>query len=217
MTSRKLTIFEGPDGGGKTHAARAYAAATGARYVHMGAFPGAGSGLARLYAEAMMPAVLGLQDVVMDRCWVSEPIYGAVHRGGADRIGWRRRPLERLALRCAAAVVLCVPDWEVVERSYLARRDDEMLADTEALHRVYQGYRDLGPDSLCLDGHVHDWELGRPVDPDRYRSDAHGLGAASAGALMAPVLFVTHDLTDVGPDDALYRWPYGSLTGSIPA
>ena len=37
--SRELTIFEGPDGAGKTTLAKAYAELTGARYVHFGPLP----------------------------------------------------------------------------------------------------------------------------------------------------------------------------------
>ena len=82
-TSAKLTIFEGPDGGGKTTAAEKYAKETGAQYVHFGPLPHVKDSLARVYVEAMMPAILGLQDVVFDRSWLSEIPYGTAFRGGA--------------------------------------------------------------------------------------------------------------------------------------
>src|SRR5882757_4772670 len=106
-TCGSLTIFEGPDGSGKTTAAKAFAAEMGARYVHLPQFKRVTTGLPRMYLEAMLPALLGYQDVVMDRCWLSEVPYGRVFRDGADRVGEiSRHMLERVALRAGALVVL---------------------------------------------------------------------------------------------------------------
>ena len=63
---RRLTIFEGPDGSGKSTAAQAYAEATKAKYVHFPALPQVDKSLGRIYVEAMLPALLGYQDVVFD-------------------------------------------------------------------------------------------------------------------------------------------------------
>jgi polyphosphate kinase 2 (PPK2 family) len=117
IDSKVLTIFEGPDGSGKTTAAREYAEQTGARYVHFPALPRVKHGLGRMYVEAMLPALLGYHDVVFDRCWLSETPYGEAFREGQDRLTQAdRRMLERLALRCGAVVVKCLPEWDPAER-----------------------------------------------------------------------------------------------------
>ena len=83
-TSKKLTIFEGCDGSGKTTAAREFAEQTGAKYVHFHNLPRIKKGLGRMYVEAMLPALLGYQEVVFDRSWLSETPYGEAFREGRD-------------------------------------------------------------------------------------------------------------------------------------
>lgn len=137
-TSNKLTIFEGPDGSGKSTLAKRFAKATGARYVHFGPLPKISGSLGRVHVEAMMPALLGYQDVVFDRSWLSEVPYGQAFREGTDRLGDpSREMLDRLALRCGGAVVMCDPGWETVRSNFLARKHMEMLDDDNQLKIVY--------------------------------------------------------------------------------
>ena len=138
-----LTIFEGPDGGGKTTAAKKYAQGTGAIYTHMGPFPErTDDDLTQEYVNAMMPALLGRSHVVMDRSWISEPIYGEVHRSGANRITPRARGLLEMLARglCDSLVVLCIPSYSTIRESFARRKQIELLADEAALMRVYDLY-----------------------------------------------------------------------------
>ena len=217
-TSCTLTIFEGPDGAGKSTAAQAYTQRVGANYVHLGPFPGVDEGLCRLYAEAMMPAVLGHKPVVMDRSWLSERPYGLVYRDGQDRV---KRPgarmLERLALRCSPVVVLCDPGWEAVEASFRRRKAQELLQDTQQLRQVYDLYRSPG---TLLPTCVHDYTksgfedlLGaillartHPAHP------AHPLGAHTAGSRRARVLLVGESFGKPKAHDPLYQWPFASFS-----
>src|SRR4051812_18522188 len=119
--SKRLVILEGPDGAGKTTLAEQLGR-RGWLVVHLGPFLQVDDDLARLYVEAMMPAILGHADVVLDRCWLSEIPYGLVMRDGDDRLGWQRRLLERLALRCRATVIRCLPPREIAKSWWTARR-----------------------------------------------------------------------------------------------
>lgn len=219
--SAKLTIFEGCDGSGKTTAAKAYAAATNARYVHFGPLRQVSSGLARIYVEAMLPALLGYQDVVFDRSWLSEVPYGTAYRHGQDRLGdVQRRMLERLAMRCSAHVVLCDPGWRHVEVSYLTRRQEEMLADTEQLLQVYNLYV-ATKTHLPLD--VYDffqaacsieefiWKR-RGADYLAKEMPRHMLERATAGNWSAKFVLVGEAFGDVKNQDALYQWPFASFS-----
>src|ERR1700743_601382 len=116
--SAPLIIFEGPDGSGKTSAAKALAKKMNARYVHHGPYSRMGSGLPRIYLESMLPAIYGHQPVVLDRSWLSEIPYGIAFRDGMDRVGIRRRILERVALRCQTIVVRSKVRWEDVKENY---------------------------------------------------------------------------------------------------
>ena len=140
--SRMITIFEGPDGGGKTTLAKSYAEQTNARYVHFHHLPDINASLDRLYAEAMLPAVMGYQDVVMDRAWHSERPYANICQR-PDRLNTAsRRMLERLALRCGAVVVYCMPSVSTVIDNYRNRGNkEELLAKEQAIIDVYAAYQ----------------------------------------------------------------------------
>lgn len=220
-TSKRLTIFEGCDGSGKSTAAKAYAVATGARYVHAGPFPGVGDqALARLYVEAMLPAVLGYQDVVMDRAWVSEAIYGTVHRGH-DRVAIGARLLDRLAWRCGAVMVHCHPPYEVCRTNWASRRGEEMLREELALKRVYAGYS-AGVDLVPL-GELntvyYDYTQGVMSKSmverlEQLRGPLHPLAHATAGNGRARVLLVGDRFANVTNADPWYQWPFGGLSGA---
>lgn len=210
QVSSRLTIFEGPDGAGKTTAAQAYAEKTGARYVHLASLPRVNKGLARIYVEAMLPALLGYQGVVLDRCWLSEMPYGVAFRAGADRLTLAsRRMLERLALRCGAVVVRCQPPWEVVKANYLARKHLEMLENDQQLKQVYDLYR---RQPTGLPELSYDYTQGEPLIVDPHRHTPHPLGWASAGNLEAGTILVGEKFAEPKDVDPLYQWPFASFS-----
>lgn len=141
---KRLTIFEGSDGAGKTTAAEAFAESAAARYVRFGPMAHIKEGLAMVYVEAMLPVLLGYQDVVFDRSWLSEIPYGTVFRNGEDRLGdTKRLLLEELAFQCSTMVVNCRPPYGVVANCFNSRRDDEMLDGENQLRMVYDLYGGL--------------------------------------------------------------------------
>lgn len=138
-----LTIFEGPDGGGKTTAAKAYAEKTGAIYVHFYEMAKVSAkGLPRMYVEAMLPALIGDSDVVFDRSWLSEEPYRKAFRPGLPSRcdAAMSRMLERLAMQCQVVLVMCRPPLEVCRKTFLERLSEEMLETTEQLDAVYDNY-----------------------------------------------------------------------------
>lgn len=141
----KLVIFEGPDGSGKSTAARKYADETGSRLVHCGPYLDKGSQLKWIYLEAMLPALMDIDNVVLDRCWISEPIYGHVFRCGTDRLGQKGRDLlESISRASEARVVLCLPPEEVCLKNWLRRRmqGGEYLNREEEFRAVWGQYND---------------------------------------------------------------------------
>ena len=218
--SAPITIFEGPDGSGKSTAAAAYAAMTQARLVHCGPFPAVGQDyLGRFYVEAMLPALLGYQAVVLDRSWLSEPIYGAVFREGEDRLGVAgRRMLERVALRGGAVVVRCDPGLVTIEETYRARQTKELLngkvhglAQLRAVAHHYLA--DLTTDLPTLHYSYKDEELGDLAERiDRSRSPRHYLVMASAGQMEAKTILVGQDFGPAKATDSFYQWPFVSFS-----
>lgn len=213
QVSRKLTIFEGPDGSGKSTAARQFAAYTGARYVHFAAMPRVTAGLARMYVEAMLPALLGYQDVVFDRSWLSENPYGVAFREGQDRLGdGTRRMLERLALRCGAVMVRCNPGWDAVLKSYLSRKHIEMLDNDGQLRQVFELYENEHTD---LPEVKFDYTVGygqlNDTAIESARTECHPLNVASAGNWGANILIVGESFAERKDADPFYQWPFASF------
>lgn len=214
--SRCLTIFEGPDGSGKTTAAREYAEAIGARYVHFKALPRVKSSLGRMYVEAMLPALLGYQDVVFDRCWLSERPYGKVFRGGIYRLSSIDvRMLERLAMRCNPVMVRCQPPLETVVSNYVNRKGkEEMLVNIKQLKAVYRLYT---TQFTSLPKVIYDYGAGRLtsdiIEAARVM-DNHPIDVFSAGNYNAKFIFVGASFGERKDNDPFYQWPFASFSYS---
>lgn len=228
--SRELTIFEGPDGSGKTTLAKAYAERTGARYVHFGPLPRVVNGLMRTYVEAMLPAVLGYQSVVLDRSWLSEFPYGVAFRDGRDRVGpVYARMLERLAFRCGGVVVLCLPPKHVVLSNYEERKRLEYLTSAKQLSNVYDIYQLLTlphttssyQNALPLIHYSYVNYTSRPVNEvvdhellgiRERRPACHGTNIASAGCMGGSTVLVGEAFAQHVNMDAWYQWPFASFS-----
>lgn len=142
MTRKTLTIFEGPDGSGKTTAAKTYAESIGALYVHFPAYPEiTDNELSRVYLRAMEPLVVEQRDVVFDRSWLSERPYGSVFRNGLYRLSETAQDtLEDIAKVFDTVVVLCDPGLEVCLSNYRSRKNIEMLDNEDQLIAVHKAY-----------------------------------------------------------------------------
>lgn len=210
-TSKRLTIFEGPDGGGKSTAAKAYAEATGARYVHLGPLKHVVQSLGRVYVEVMLPALLGYQDVVMDRNWLSEKPYGDAFRDGKDRLGDANRAvLERLSMRCAVSTVICLPPKSEVIDTFMRRREEEYLNSVTQLDRVWESYADmLRHRSLRF---TQTYDFTSEDFPQLKRSEPHPLDINSAGNINGRFAFVGESFAEMKEKDSAYQWPFGSLS-----
>lgn len=210
--TKPITIFEGPDGAGKTTTAKRYAQLMGARYVHLPSFQGLDD-ISHLYLEAMLPALMGYQAVVLDRSWLSEKPYGTVLRGGVDRVGVPgRRMLERAAFRCGAVVVKCLPSWDVVNANHSARLGVELVKRSVDLNTVYHLYN--GSFTTSLPVAVYDYTTTDEHELFRLaslRSRCHNRDVLSAGNLQAPVVLVGESFARHKPGDALYQLPFVSF------
>lgn len=99
----------------------------------------------RHYLESLRAARnMPTSELILDRAWLSEPIYGNAFRGGLDRIGVvRRRMLERFAMSLRAVVVLAAPRLDLCAQAWSNRKEVEMLKTHQQLRDVYNGYAQL--------------------------------------------------------------------------
>jgi len=113
-----ITIFEGPDGSGKSTAALAYAEATGATYKHWGQVNDPFGEYVGYLADAIPEG----SDIVFDRFYQSELVYGPLFRQ-SERIGKRKWLLESICAGNKAVVVLCMPPVKEIKANIQARSD----------------------------------------------------------------------------------------------
>lgn len=214
-TSKLLTIFEGCDGSGKSTAAREYAGDNDAKYVHFHNLPRVKHGLARMYVEAMLPALLGYENVVFDRSWLSELPYGQAFREGQDRLTVADRcMLERLAMRCGAVVVSCRPPWEVVLDNYRGRKAKEMLKNEAQLREVYDIYKTQITQLPSLTYDFNEDLYSTLVrDIHHLRMPCHPLELKSAGNWQAETVLVGESFAERKDQDPWYQWPFASFSG----
>lgn len=140
-----LLLVDGPDGAGKsTLISQLEELYPGLSTTHHGPYKGAtGRELGAALMSSMRPSFAGVTTVV-DRSWLSEPIYAEVFRRQPSRLGTPLvRMLERAALTQSGIIVLCMPPFERCREAFLSGRD-EMMSSVEDLRRVYDRYA-LGP------------------------------------------------------------------------
>jgi thymidylate kinase len=155
---KRIIIFEGPDGCGKTTLAKAVAKRLTTKrennhtpswmdavYRHHGPYPMIthGSDLVNIYAGSMAPALRDYNHVVLDRCWVSEMPYGLAYRNGADRLGiFRRDYLEQES--CGRETYLCLPPYDVALKNFQATKGEQYLETVDQFRQVYEWYKEWG-------------------------------------------------------------------------
>ena len=145
-----IIILEGPDGGGKTTLSEYIRQhMSDGRMTHVikhGPYTGLTSEeLCKTFFRSMSAAITYNDHIIMDRSWLSEPIYGQVYRNGLNRVDvQRRRMLERVALSRGAVVIQCQPEFDVCCSAFLSRQNQEYLDTPEQLQEVYNAYETLG-------------------------------------------------------------------------
>lgn len=197
-----IIILEGPDGGGKTTLAERLRQFFGThRMAHVmkhGPYIGMSTeDLCKTYFRSMTQALTYDDHVIMDRSWLSEPIYGTVYRNGANRVDLpRRRMLERVALSRGAVVVHCQPDLSLCVDTFKQRKGIEYLDNTEQLGEVYEAYETLSQHT-CLPVVHYDYEKDALESLVQTLMDRSTPNGASGGGSFKPGNILM--LCDKGP------------------
>ncbi len=146
MSAPKLTILEGPDGGGKTTLAKT--AFRHAYYEHCGPPPLPASRTGwnpafRQYLEVVLQAAMRPEDTVFDRLMYGELIYGPLLRGDSSFQWWHVRMLERVLLSYQGLVVFCLPEYKACLNTWNARRAEELVDNADTLEQIYAAYQGI--------------------------------------------------------------------------
>lgn len=216
----RLIILAGPDGAGKSTLAKALWKMQGGRLLHFNRQKTlTRASLARMYTEAMTPAILNYDHIIMDRSWVCERPYADEYWDGDDRLGIQgRRILERIAMRAEACVVFCDPGWETVKTNFQTRKfedaQSELLDDTDQLARIYAAYglRNTGMPWVTYDYTKE--SPGELMARIEQVSTAYHPTEFTAGSMDAPFLIVTPDHPAPADSDSFYRFPMCEHSGA---
>lgn len=143
MNRADVTIFEGPDGAGKTTLIKTFEAVDpgGTVVEHLG--PHEGDPLEELVRRlAWWPTHPHVRHVLFDRFHLGEQVYGPIYRG-VDRLGENgRREIESLLRAYKAIVVVALPPYAVCQDNWAERKaaGGEMFPDPTKHRKVWDAY-----------------------------------------------------------------------------
>lgn len=139
----KVIILEGPDGGGKSTIAKKLVE-HGFHYTHEGP-PPEGVDLIAHYLRKLNDSIEAPYDVVHDRLYLGEMVYGPIFRG-QDRLGIEGLKLfSRLHASKVIHQYICCPSRETLKKNYDAKllEPDDYVKGFDNLWKVYDKYIDL--------------------------------------------------------------------------
>lgn len=198
MTGR-VYIVEGPDGGGKSTLVqtlhdRLKSLGRAVKIAHHGPYLEE----ARIgwhYFHSMRDSLIRGVDVIFDRCWLSEPIYGKVMRHGLDRIsGAEKRMLDRAALTCDGVIILCATEKERMLTTWESRKGGEYPDARSKISAIIDAYAQLPNASRALPLIAFDYAKKSFEDLwaelEYFRDDERLLPAPLAGFAHASILIL---------------------------
>lgn len=143
---RRVFIFEGVDGTGKSTAAGEMSAATGAHLVHTGPPPKTVIPMADVYTRQLIDALHhpGSGPVVFDRLHLGERVYGDILRKN-DRLGEFGQELfeTRAKHMCDPVLIMCRPPMPIAEANWRGRRERELVQTSTLWVQMYARYAHL--------------------------------------------------------------------------
>jgi hypothetical protein len=139
-----LLILEGPDGSGKSTLATILAKKYNASVTHHHAYKGYDSeSLTKIFLESIVPALCSdKNNVVLDRCWISEEIYAEEFRYEKSRLSeYQSDRLNVITRLCKSALIACIPPYEVAFNNWSNPERDELVKDHKDYQAVYYRYK----------------------------------------------------------------------------
>ena len=205
----RIVILEGPDGGGKTTLANELVE-RGFKYKHEGP-PKDGIDLIAHYLDELWKSMLDNSDVVHDRLYLGETVYGPICRK-FDRITAEGvRLFERLENSRVIHQYVCLPSFRVAQKNYAAKilEKDDYLKDVARWEKVYEAYFQHLMDPIST-AQLYDYETDT-VDfvLENLHCAPAPLPQGAIGSRHAKYLFIgdqpNHDYIDI---------PFFALSGS---
>ncbi len=209
----KVIILEGPDGGGKTTLANQLVKEFGYVRKHEGP-PPPGADLVARYQELLNDSIESKQDVVHDRLWLGERIYGPISRG-VDRLGDEgQRLFDRIHTSKKILQFVCLPPIETNQSVYSLKvqEKDDYLKSMDKWKEVYSSYNNWLYNNMGPFYQLFDYSNGDTAKLAASLADYYYLGRfpkGMVGSSKARYLFIgdqpNHESIDI---------PFHALNGS---
>lgn len=132
-----IIIIEGPDGSGKSTLAEQLAKQTGFLLMHRSQ-PKTEEEKQNMMAEYLHVIKAG-KNVIMDRCWYSEMVYGPIMRDETCISYPDMYELEKLLCRNGALIIYCTASHAVLWKRCQARGED-YITDIITHQKICEGY-----------------------------------------------------------------------------
>ena len=132
-----IFILEGPDGSGKSTLAKKLSEQTGYSVVHMSA-PKTEEEKASMF-DMYKQAIAESYNVIFDRSWYSEIVYGPVMRDGSC-ISYEDMYRLELDLCTVGAMIIYCTDRLDVLWDRCKKRGEDYVKDVEVFKAIYNGY-----------------------------------------------------------------------------
>jgi len=146
----KVIVLEGPDGSGKTTLAEKLQA-LGWEYRHEGP-PPKGANVVEHYLQILNLSLLNSRNIVHDRLFAGEAVYGPIHRNYDAIGGWEGLKLfKRLASSRPIFQFLCMPKQKVLDDNFRLNTADFERYGWDKFHRICDKYWELD--------HVMNWKI----------------------------------------------------------
>lgn len=133
-------IIEGPDGSGKTTLAKQLSKQTGYPIIHRSR-PKSAEDKARMMGEYLQ-AARSRKNMIFDRCWYSEMVYGPVMRDASVITYPQMYELERQLMKKGALIIYCT-DAIPTLWARCKDRGEDYIVDRAIFDTICKGYDEL--------------------------------------------------------------------------
>ena len=135
-----IIILEGPDGSGKSTLAEKLSKQTGYPVVHRAAPKSEDEKKAMM--QMYQQAIAESKDIIFDRCWYSEMVYGPVMRD-ATCISHEDMYRLELGLCEVGAILIYCTDALRTMWNRCQKRGEDYISDFETFKAIHEGYEKL--------------------------------------------------------------------------
>lgn len=135
-----IILIDGPDGSGKTTLANKISTQTGYPIVHM-SYPKTAEEKQQMMQQ-YVNAIKGAKNIIFDRCWYSEMVYGPIVRSGSAISYPEMYALEKLLAKVGAIIIYCTGTKSTLWKR-CQKRGEDYIVSKDAFDTLCDAYDEV--------------------------------------------------------------------------